>query len=181
MSNYTPPSIDEIDAREEGIDSPATVTVPQGAQKDYFGFGGSYEHYLDDGVSYVELKVFNEGERSSFQNQTNRDVRIHKGGDASVKMVPGNERHALLKLAIVGWNLRTKGGPIACTPPNVDKFIKSSDPRVVDDIEKAIRTQNPWLLADVSIEDIDKEIETLTELRATKVAEEEGKASSADR
>ena len=136
---------------------------------------------MSDGVSYLELKVLNEGERAKFQNSTTRAVRIHKGGDASVNMAPGSEREALIMLAIVGWNLRRNNQPVVCNDAEKKKFYQSADPRLIDSIEKEIRTANPWLLQDVSIEDIDKEIETLQELRQKKLDEEEGKGSSSGR
>lgn len=189
---YTPPDIDNLGSgrtppplpTDEGgdiRDNDPGVPQPGAQQADYFGFGSTTTMLLDDGISYLELKVFNEGERADYQNKTTRAVRIHKGGDASINMVPGAEREALIKLAVVGWNLRRKGQPVPCNDTEKQKFYKSADPRLIDKIEKEIRTQNPWLLQDVSIEDIDKEIETLQELRATKIAEEEGKASSNDR
>ncbi len=178
--NATPEEVDawrahqaEIRMEADGIATVTTIPV------DYFGVDEINRVTLPDGLSWVEHKTLTEGDRRKYLNKINRDVRVQKAtGDAVMKLAPGDERYELLKTAISGWNLTRSGSPIAFSTSNLDLFLNNANPKVVDLIEKAVRLANPWLLSEVSIEDIDREIETLTELRAKKVAEEEGKGTS---
>lgn len=147
-------------------------------QVDYFGFEERHRCYLPDGTSFIEHKTLTEGDRRKYLNKTNRDVRVAKGsGDAIIKMAPGDERAELLKAAITGWNLVRNGEPVGFNVPNLEKFLAAANPRIVDLIEKDIRKHNPWLLAEMTIEDIDREIANLTELRETVEREQEGKGN----
>lgn len=162
-------------------DFPAPVPVedrPVPAQADYFGFTGNQRYVLPDGVSYVDIKVMNEGERRKFQNQTNRDVKFHKGGEAAMKLRPGDDRFELLSIAIVGWNLVNNGQPVVFNPRSLAMFLESADPKIIDGIEKAVRLANPWLLAEMSADDIRAEIRDLEDLLEKKLEEEAGNSTS---
>lgn len=151
----------------------------QSVQADYFGFSEVHRVLLPDGVSFVEHQELNEGARRKYLNKTNRDVRLNRAsGDATISMAPGDERRALLEAALTGWNLVRDGKPIPFTTQALGQFLETANPRVVDLIEKDIRLKNPWLLAEMTVEDIDKEITALQEMRETKIKEEEGKAVS---
>jgi hypothetical protein len=152
--------------------------------EDYFGFDETHIVKLPDGVSFVEHKTLSEGKRRKYLNGMNRDVVIQKAtGDARMSMAPGDERYSLLKSAITGWNLKRRNNrgeleDVSFTPGNLEKFLESAPPRVIDLIDKEVRKVNAWLIEDMSVEDIDKEIKTLEELRETKLAQESGNASS---
>jgi hypothetical protein len=101
-------------------------------------------------------------------------------GNARMKMAPGDERHALLEAAITGWNV-VRGPdhvPMPFTPANLRVFLDKAPPRVIDLIEKEVRKANPWLLQEMTVEDIDKEIASLEEMREAKLKEEAGKSDS---
>ncbi len=170
-------------ARKEQSMKDAGLSVEEHVQVDYFGFDESFRVDLPDGYSWIEHKVLNEGARRKYMNRVNREVRLQKSGDAFMKMATGDERHALLEEAIVGWNLvraDKKGGetkPLTFNPTSRKAFLESAPPGIVDLIEKDIRDKNPWLVGDVTIEDIDDQIKELEELREKKVQEEEGKES----
>lgn len=158
------------------------VSTTEKVQADYFGFDEELTVSLPDGVSYVVHKVLTEGQRRKYLNQINRDVTIQKAtGDAKMRMAPGDERFALLQTAIVGWNLKRNGMLYPFTPKALNDFLDKTNPKVVDLIEKAIRKANPWLLAEMEIEDIQREIDALEEMKAAKVEEEQGKALSSAR
>lgn len=166
---------------EDTLEKPApwadTATEPTEAPTpvDYFGFSSTKLYYLPDKVSYVELKVMNEGERRNYANETNREVRFGRNtGEAAIKMKPGDDRMLLLKKAVVGWNLRRGGEPVPFNAGTLQEFLNVTDPKIVDLIEKEIRLMNPWLLAELSLEDMDREIEQLQEMRRKKAEEEEG-------
>jgi hypothetical protein len=146
------------------------------AQDDYFGFAETHRVQLPDGKSYIEHATLNEGARRKYLNATNRDVRIERGkGDAHINMAPGDERRSLLETAITGWNLVRDGKPVPFDKGNLQKFLDTANPKIIDIIEKDVRLKNPWLLNEMTVEDIDREIEALQEMRATVERESEGK------
>jgi hypothetical protein len=148
-------------------------------QVDYFGRPADFIHYLPDGKTWVTIKFFMEGERRHFQNKINKDVKIARGsGDMALKLAPGDERYELLSLAITGWNLVKDGKPFPFTPRSLKDFLDLGSTVAIDNIEKKVRELNPWLGSELSVEDIDKEIERLQELRAQRVEQDRGKLSS---
>lgn len=158
------------------------VATHESVAADYFGFDETQRVVLPDGISFIEHRVLNEGQRRKYLNAVNRDVRIQKAtGDALMRMSPGDERRELLRSALVGWNLKKNGMDVPFNDKFLSEFLDKANPKVVDLIEKEVRKANPWLLAELSIEDIDREIRDLTELRERKVQEEEGKDVSSDK
>lgn len=148
-------------------------------QEDYFAFGKSVTHTLPDGVSIIEIRVMNEGEKRKYLNAQNRELVMNRATqDTKLKMAPGDERYNLLKAGIKDWNLRAGGSPVPFNSTTLDTFLSQGDPKIMDGIEKAIRLANPWLLSEMTLEDIDEEIKSLQELRAKKVEEDEGKGAS---
>lgn len=148
-------------------------------QQSYFGFAETKQTFFPDGVTFVEHRTLNEGDRRQYQNETNREVTFKRGtGDASMKMRPGDEKHLLLGMAVVGWNLIDMNKqPVPFSRRNLEAWLAQADPKIVDLIEKDIRKNNSWLLADMSVEDIDRQIDELREMRETKLKEEEGNDS----
>jgi hypothetical protein len=148
-----------------------SVVIEAQVQQDYFGFSSTTRFTFPDGLTFVELKSMNEGEKAEYQRRTQRDLVVERqSGNARVKVDPASERHALLETCIVDWNLLKQGAPFPYSVRNLREWLRVANPRIVEDIEKDIRKANPWLLADMTVEDIDKEIENLQEMR--KVAEE---------
>jgi hypothetical protein len=144
-------------------------------QEDYFAFDQTRRVELPDGVSYVEIKTFSEGERRKYLNSINRDVVLQRStGDAKMQMRPGDERWALLRTAIVGWNLTRNGQPVNFDNPNLEQFLSKAPPRVIDVIDKEVRKDNAWLLEDMTLEDLIKERDNLNELIEAKEREEQG-------
>ena len=161
----------------------AGVATDSGVFADYFGFEQTRNVVLPDGVSFVTIQTLNEGARRLYLNAVNKDIRIERQtGDAKMKVATGDDRHALLRQAMVGWNLkrRDRNGGLEDVPfreSEVTKFLTSANPKIIDLIEKEVRKDNEWLVGEVTIEDIDKQIDELNELRAKKVNEAEGKGS----
>jgi hypothetical protein len=146
---------------------------------DYFAFDEDFVIDLPDGVSKIFHKVLNEGKRTKYLSKVNRDVKFQKStGDAIMRVGGGTEKAALLGVAITGWQLTSGGQAVPFSPQNLTRFLESANPKIVDLIEREVKKKNPWLLQDMTVEDIDAEIESLQEIRATVLAETEGKAAS---
>ncbi len=166
---------DRATATEEAMKA-GGVSPVEHTQQSYFGFSELHRTMLPDGISYIEHKTLNEGARRKYLNKVNRDIMLQKStGNAIMRMQQGDEKHELLESAIVGWNLVGKEN----TPLNFDngrlqKFLSEANPIIVDLIEKDVRKNNTWLMTDLSVEDIDKQISELQEMRAAKEKEEEG-------
>ncbi|HEY6019719.1 MAG TPA: hypothetical protein VIY48_07405 [Candidatus Paceibacterota bacterium] len=162
---------------------PITSSVDEPIQQeDYFGFSEFHDFYLPDGRSWIKFKAMNEGEKARFQKNTQRDLVVERqSGNARMKLDVGLERHQLIKTCVVGWNLTRQGQPQPFGERSLQDFLDNTNPRIVEDLEKAIRKANPWLLNEMSVEDIDREIESLQEMRAIAAEREEGKSSSSSK
>lgn len=154
-----------------------SVEAPK--QVDYFGFQDTKKYIFPDGLTYMEFKVMNEGDKLKFQKRTGRDINIdRRSGDARIKMDPGTERQELIKTCVVDWNLTRNGQIQPFGERAMQDFLTLANPAIVEDLEKAIRKANPWMLGELSVEDIDKEIESLQEMREVALERERGEASS---
>lgn len=154
------------------------------APVDYFGFSAEDTFYLPDGVQYITFKILNEGDKAKFQRKTTRDLTVKRGGDATMKMDPADERHELIKTAVTGWNLYRGGQPVPFdghNGRNFRDFLELADPKIIEDLEKAIRKANPWLLGEMKAEDIRREISNLEEMLKVAEEREAGEASSSSR
>lgn len=168
-----------IDTQEENLNlaPEAQGDQAQNQQQDYFGFDRTEKYYLPDGISYIEFKPMSEGKKKQFQDKTSRDLVLQRGGDARMSVLQGTERHELIKASCVDWNLTRGGRPVPFNPVNLGDFLTLADPRVIEGLEKEIRKANPWLLAEMKSEDIEKEIENLQEMLAEAKKREAGEVS----
>lgn len=143
----------------------------QARQEDYFGFTETKKFIFPDKATFIEFRVMNEGDKSDFQKATQNDVILERNsGNARMKMDPASERHKLIEVSVVSWNLRRNGQPLPYTRAALKDFLKLTDPRLIENLEKEIRKANPWLLQDMKSDDIRKQISELEEMLA--VAEE---------
>lgn len=155
----------------------------QTKQVDYFGFQKLERYYLPDGVTFFELRAMNEGDKSKFQKMTQRDLVLEKGsGNARFKMDPATERHELIKASVVGWNLVRNGQLVPFDTHGranpLEDFLTLADPKIVEGLELAIRKLNPWLMSEMTVEEIDRQIDELTEMRVAAVEREAGEGYS---
>lgn len=162
------------------LDSPSSPPVI--VQSDYFGFASQEKFFFPDGVTYLEFDIMNEGKKSKFQKLTQRDLVLERqSGNARMKVDPSLERHALIRESVTGWNLLRNGVDVPYTERNLKDFLELANPKLIEDIEIAIRKANPWLMEEMKVEDIDREIENLQKLRETAVEREAGEASSSSK
>lgn len=153
-------------------------TIAPDTQVDYFGFAEEHRYTFPDGKSYITFQSLNEGAKAKFQKESSRDLVLERqSGNARVKMDAAADRHALIKAACTGWNLKRGGEDVPFNPIQLNDFLTLANPRIVDELELAIRKANPWLLAEMTSEDIDKEIENLLEMK--KIAQERERGESA--
>lgn len=158
----------------------AGVQTSERVQANYWGFEQRDKFFLPDGVSYIEIKKMNEGDKSSYQSKTRSDIRLQRNtGDAHMKADPAVERKELILSSVCGWNLLDQqGNPIAFNKTSgafsFVRWMEQADPKIIEGLEKAIRKFNPWLLSDMSVEDIDREIENLQEMREEALKRQEG-------
>lgn len=171
------------DIREANFDAANPAVVPSDTYTDYFGFSGQETFTLPDGRQAIFFKKMNEGERFNFQKKTSKDIKFNRtSGDAAVRADPAEERHELIMSSVVGWSLMRRNGvswepvPFSTGSQSSElfKWLKVADPEIIDDLELAIRKANPWMQAEMTVEEIDKEIDRLNELRV-QVAEREAK------
>lgn len=179
------PAIDTAAAQADGVQLEDVV------YEDYFGFDERHIYTLPDGKQFIEFKAMTEGDKARFQRATNRDVVVERSsGNARMKVDPASERQELLKVTVTGWNLVTKGKDgdfkpvpfsIGSNGSNFEKWLQNANPKIVQNLELAVRKANSWLLADQTVEDIDREIESLQEARLEAVKRESGDSHSASK
>lgn len=182
----TAPSTQDL---SQGFD--VTNPAVEEIYEDYFGFGDTQTFTLPDGKQQIFFKVMNEGERREFQKKTNKDIRFNKAsGDASIKADQAQERYELIMTSVTGWSMKRRQAdgsfndvPFSGTTPGstLAQWLQVANPKIVDDLEFAIRKANPWMQADMTVEDIDKEIERLSELREQALEREKGEGVSSSK
>lgn len=181
-----------IGDEETGTQQPGTGTQEESVvYEDYYGFEDTKQWFFPDKKQYIEFKRMNEGERAKFQKMTTRDVTVVRGsGDAKVRVDPATERHELIVQSVVGWHLvrrnsRNQFEPVAFSKGSpgaeLEKWLQVANPVLVDELEREIRKANPWLTSEMSVEDIDKEMDRLRELREEVEQRERGEGSSSSK
>ena len=160
---------EQRDAQATAIESnlaAAGQPTTEEVYEDYFGFSDTDRVTLSDGHSYVEFKVMNEGDRRQYLNAQNRKVTIRKGsGDAEMELTPGDDKYNLLRLTLTNWNLRRNDQPVVFNKRELDQFLNSANPKVIDLIHREVTLKHPWLLDQMTVKDIDTEIENLQKMR----------------
>lgn len=167
---------------ETAFETPGLPAYEPPAQQNYWGFYATERFVFPDGVTFIEFKIMNEGDKVKFQKNTSRDLVLNRAGDARMKMDNSTERWELIKACATDWNLiKSKDEPLPFSPRVLEQWLQVADPKLVADIEAAIRKANPWLVGELKVEDIDKEIENLQELRKEALEREQGEGSSSNR
>jgi len=174
---------------------PEDAALPDAGEsyENYWGVDETFKYYLPDGKQFFEIKPMDEGGKSKFQKMTNKGLRMNqRTQDATIDVDPANERHTLIKESVVGWKIMQKGpegswSEFPCPADanlrrrNLETILDRFNPKAVQDLEFFIRTKNPWMQADMDVEQIDEEIERLTDLRKQVLEQKAGESSSANR
>jgi hypothetical protein len=157
---------------------PGTESDSTGQQQDYFGFQRGEKFTFPDGVTYIEIQALNEGKKKEFQDKVSKDLVLEqRTGNARMSVLQGTERHELIKAACVDWNLKRGDTLVPFNKINLNDFLTLGDPKIIENLEKAIRKLNPWLMADMKSEDIQREIDNLQEMLEEAKKREAGEGS----
>lgn len=153
--------------------------TPGPKQESYFGTDIRHRYTFPDGATWIEYKTLAEGDRRKYLRSTTKNVRVQKdSGDTLIPLDPGGQRVELLRVAVTDWNLVDgNGDSVKFNNVNFEKFISGVNPKIAEEIEKVIRKENPWLNDQLTVEDIDEQMDQLQELRDELVARDEGKDS----
>lgn len=175
---------------EDSMTAEAPVTNPATEEPNfpnYWGVSTTEKFYFPDKRMWIEFKRMNEGDKKKYQQKTNRDVTIQRGGDTKIGIDPATDRHLLIEMSVINWqmwmpkDLQNPGlgfEQVGFSTFNLRKFLEVGDPKVIQDLETEIRMANPWMQADMTVEEIDKEIARLNEVRAQREEADRAKASS---
>lgn len=191
------PTVPVAPSLEMGSDAPQVPSnepVEGVIYENYWGVDETFKFMLPDGKQYFEIRPMDEGAKVRFQKLTNKAVRMNqRTEEASFDIDPAEERHTLIKQSVVSYNIMQRGPnntwePYPCPPESDSRFRRSLEqllehfnPKIVQDLEFFIREKNPWMQANMDIEEIDTEIARLETLRRQKLDEEAGEGSSANK
>lgn len=155
---------------------------------DYWSFQSTEKWYLpgqdhlaESERQFILFRRMTEENKAEFQTKTNRDIRVQNTTkDIKLNMNPAQERAELLRISITGWYLfkpNHKGELVEIGYSEKERaaFIRQADPKLIQDLEQAIRKANPWMRAEATPEEIRAEIASLTEQLAEAEAREEAK------
>lgn len=171
----------EYEPVPEHLDGPPVNEQPQ--RKSYWGFSDITRHFLPDNEQYFEIKKMSEGDKAKYQRKTSRDFRVDRDGSGSMKVDPAGDRHELIKAGVAGWYLYGENPAHLepFSPQSLERFLSVADPELISDIEMAVRKKNPWLLSEMTVAEIDKEILSLQQMREVAVEREKGEGYSSTR
>lgn len=112
---------------------------------DYFDFNEQHDVTLPNGWS-ISVKVFNEGERRRYLNQTNRDVKMdQRTKTLTMRSAVGDDERTLLELAVVDWAVVRDGKPLPFNKGNMQQALDKWPPSAWKPVLKKIRDVNEWL------------------------------------
>lgn len=162
--------------------------------EDYWGVDETHRYWLPDHKQYFDIVPMNEGAKSRFQKMTNKGIRMNqRSQEATIDVDPADERHTLIKESVTSWLIMQKAadgsysefpcpvGNASMLKRSLETLLDKFSPKVIQDLEYFIRTKNPWMQADMDVEEIDKEIDRLEELKKQVKEQKAGEASSANR
>lgn len=177
------------------VDEQPTEGLPDASEtyENYWGVDETFKYFLPDNKQFFEIKPMDEGGKAKFQKMTNKGVRMNqRSQEATIDVDPANERHTLIKESVVGWRLMQRGpdgswSEFPCSADanlrrrGLDQILTSFNPKAIQDLEFFIRTKNPWMQADMDVEQIDEEIDRLVEMKKQVLEQKAGEGSSANR
>lgn len=125
---------------------------------------------LPDGIQKIYFKRMNEGQKADFQKKTNKDIRVQRTtGDAKMSVDPAEERKILILLSVNDWVIYKRvrqGNEYVMAKTKFDKkaleeWMVGTNPKIIQDLEKAIRSKNEWMKVEADIKALEAERENL--------------------
>lgn len=180
-------SLPHVEAESGPVSSTSAPVVEETIYEDYFGFESHHEFVLPDGKQKIFFTAMNEGAKTRYQQKINKDIHLNRANqDVRVKTDPAGERHELILASVNGWSLMKRDPRSGQFVPvtfsgerkgsELDKWLQVANPKIIEDLELAIRKANPWLTDDMTVEQVDEEIKRLEELRK-ELVERDAKAA----
>ena len=169
----------------------AGIDTEESLYEDYFGFEETRKYLLPDGKQWIEFRIMNEGDRSLYQKNTSRDLKMdRRTEETTIKVDQAADRHALIQSSVVGWHMMSRNRATGTWEPvafnnspggSFAQWMNKADPKIIDQLFKELHLANPWLMGERTIEEIDKEIVDLQQLRDAKVKADREKEDSSSR
>ena len=141
--------------------------------ENYFGFETTEKYYLPDGKQWIAFKPMNEGARALYEAKTQKDISFNRRtDDAKVRVNAAEDRHTLIKDSVCDWMLMQRGptGEWNRVPfsksggGTFDQWLARANPKIVNELYRAIQNANPWMVAEQDPKQIREEIKRLEEL-----------------
>lgn len=151
------------EARAAGVnpDQPIFVDFWGKTKLERWHFPGQ-EELPDSHKQYIEFKGMNEGARARYQKATNRGVVIEKKTqDMRMGVDAAGDRRALFEESVTDWRFAREGQLLQFKMHLFREWLETANPEHVDGLEKAIRKANPWMISEMSSDQIREEIEAL--------------------
>lgn len=160
--------------------------------ENYWGVEDTFKFMLPDGKQYFEVKPMDEGAKTRFQKLTNKGIRMNqRSQEATIDVDPSDERHTLIEQSVVDWKImqRDRDGNWSELPCPVDErqrkrslsdnILEKFNPKAIQDLEFFIRTKNPWMQADMDLDQMNEELDRITLLIKQKKEQDAGELASA--
>lgn len=181
MSSVEPYDKDPADVAREAAEEnmrAAGVATEEPVFASFWGYAETFKVVLpgQDKIpakwkQYIVCEKMNEGKRSLYQKKTNSKVTILKANqNAEMGVDPARDRRALIEGSVKDWYmLRADPSGKPFEVPYTDRAFKDwydqANPVDIEKLEREIRDHNPWMLAEMTIEAIDEELERLQAVR----------------
>lgn len=170
------------------------VTTDEASYEDYWGVQETFVFELPDGKQFFEIKPMDEGAKTRFQKLTNKGIRMNqRSQEAHLDIDPSDERHTLIQESLVNWRImqRSADGTWSELPCPENESLRKRvirenfageharfNPKIVQELEFFIRTKNPWMQAEMDLEELYKQRDEIDLLIKQRREAEAGEGSS---
>lgn len=159
-----------------------------GMYENYFGFETTEKYFLPDGKQWIAFKPMNEGARAAYEEKTMKDITLNRRtDDAKVRVNAANDRHALIVDSVCDWGLMqpdVSTGEWRVVPfskgrgGTFEQWLLRANPKIVNELFRAIQNANPWMIAEQDPKQIREEIARLEEMLKEAERREEDRKNS---
>lgn len=168
-------------------DSSGADATDEQVYENYFGFETTEKYFLPDGKQWIAFKPMNEGARAKYEAKTQKDISFNRRtDDAKVRVNASEDRHELIYESVCDWFLvqRDPTGEWLKVPFSSGKggtfsqWLLRANPKIVNELHRAIQNANPWMIADQDPAQIKEEIARLEQMYEEAVKREEQRKNS---